>query len=395
MSARWRRIHRSSKRNTISVASSKPWVMPGKHFCAIGAPSLCDRTSRRPGSPKHYCLSNSASPRKAGEATSGVGKAQTTKPRGVPTRCLSGPVRQASVQKSSSGASRELAMRSWFAGWISAAIRTGSRCTLECDRRLQPLFARSFPEAVVLARPKAGSAFKPLAAYPDADISAHLPAGSMPGLFQRPAQRAYLVPDATKRQHFRDCYRRPDESRQDPYLLGLAWHSRGPRTGRRRSIALAAFAPVISACPQARWISLQYGEHSTLEAKIAAAHIPVHLDSSVDALLDVDTYAAQISALDLVITIDNATAHLAGALGVPVWLLLPFAADWRWLQARDDSPWYPSVRLLRQPKRGDWPSVLQQVERELRALHPTTAAPHSADAAPRGSPCSESWSSVS
>jgi hypothetical protein len=66
-----------------------------------------------------------------------------------------------------------------------------------------------------------------------------------------------------------------------------------------------------------------------------------------------------------VITIDNSTAHLAGALGLPVWLLLPFAADWRWMEKRVDSPWYPTMRLFRQPNLGDWESVVQAA---LRAL---------------------------
>jgi ADP-heptose:LPS heptosyltransferase len=69
--------------------------------------------------------------------------------------------------------------------------------------------------------------------------------------------------------------------------------------------------------------------------------------------------------MDLVITIDNSTAHLAAALGVPTWLLLPFAPDWRWLLAGDSSPWYPPMRLFRQPTTEDWQSVLQRVQRAL------------------------------
>jgi ADP-heptose:LPS heptosyltransferase len=84
----------------------------------------------------------------------------------------------------------------------------------------------------------------------------------------------------------------------------------------------------------------------------------------VDQLADLDAFAAQVSAMDLVITIDNSTAHLAGALGVPIWLLLPFAPDWRWLRARQDSPWYPGMRLFRQTTQGGWPAVIQRV-REL------------------------------
>src|SRR5262249_55668023 len=78
--------------------------------------------------------------------------------------------------------------------------------------------------------------------------------------------------------------------------------------------------------------------------------------------------AGLISQLDLVISVDTSVAHLAGALGKPVWLLLPFVPDWRWLLDRDDSPWYPTLRLFRQPQRDDWASVFAKIERELRSL---------------------------
>jgi len=69
--------------------------------------------------------------------------------------------------------------------------------------------------------------------------------------------------------------------------------------------------------------------------------------------------------LDLVITVDTAVAHLAGALGKTVWVMLPFVSDWRWLIARDDSPWYPTARLFRQQQRGDWDSVVERLHRAL------------------------------
>ena len=75
--------------------------------------------------------------------------------------------------------------------------------------------------------------------------------------------------------------------------------------------------------------------------------------------------AALMANLDLIISVDSAVCHLAGALGRPVWTLLPFAADWRWLQQRSDSPWYPGMRLLRQPAPGDWPAVLDALRLAL------------------------------
>jgi ADP-heptose:LPS heptosyltransferase len=83
-------------------------------------------------------------------------------------------------------------------------------------------------------------------------------------------------------------------------------------------------------------------------------------------LIDFGETAAVISELDLVITIDTAVAHLAGSLGKPVWLLLPYASDWRWMLDREDTPWYPGMRLFRQKRPGDWSDVIDRVTPELR-----------------------------
>jgi ADP-heptose:LPS heptosyltransferase len=110
-----------------------------------------------------------------------------------------------------------------------------------------------------------------------------------------------------------------------------------------------------------RWVSLQYGEPEILENQVASVGAPILIDRSVDQFSDLDGFAAQVAAMDLVITIDNSTAHLAGALGVPVWVLLPFAPDWRWLLGREDCLWYPTMCLFRQTEPGDWRSVVERV----------------------------------
>ncbi len=240
-----------------------------------------------------------------------------------------------------------------FAGLIPDVIRTGNRCMLDCDARLKPLFVRSFPGVEVVSLHDPGD-------NPELDITAHLPSGSLPGLYRASdaafaaTTSPYLIADPVERERFRSRY--ADGRR----LVGLAWHTNNRKTGRNRSIDLRLFAPLF-AQPEIRWVSLQYGDHDALEHQAAAAQAPILIDRSVHQFSDIDVFAAQIAAMDLVITIDNSTAHLAGALGVPVWLLLPFAPDWRWLQAREESPWYPSMRLFRQPKLGDWQSVVQKV----------------------------------
>ena len=129
---------------------------------------------------------------------------------------------------------------------------------------------------------------------------------------------------------------------------------------RRRSITLARYAPLF-AVPGVSVVSLQKGE--------AAAQTPgraIH-DWTAE-LTDFADTAALIEALDLVITVDTAVAHLAGALGKPVWILNRFDACWRWLTERTDSPWYPTARLFRQPAPGDWDSVIAEVAQALGQL---------------------------
>jgi tetratricopeptide (TPR) repeat protein len=249
-----------------------------------------------------------------------------------------------------------------FAGLVPDALRTGNAIRLDCDRRLQPLFARSFPEIEVVSSPN-----------PDVQFAAHLPTGSLPPLFRATesafahAASPYLKTNLEQRARFRDRY---SDGRR---LVGLAWQTRNAKTGRKRSIELAALAPLF-ALPDIRWISLQYGDFDALEEQATAADTPIHpassssilIDRSVDQFADIDRFAAQVAAMDLVLTIDNSTAHLAGALGLPVWLMLPFAADWRWLKDREDSPWYPTMRLFRQPVLGDWQPVLCSVQEALR-----------------------------
>jgi tetratricopeptide (TPR) repeat protein len=244
-----------------------------------------------------------------------------------------------------------------FAGLIPEAVLTAGKCVLDCDPRLKPLFARSFPEVEVVA------GYDP-ERFAELDVVAHLPNGSLPGLFRRSSAAfaattsPYLLADSVQRNQFRSRYA------DDRRLVGLAWHTNSRKTGHLRSIDPSLLAPLF-ARPEIRWVSLQYGDHDTLENQAARAGASVLIDCSVDQLSDMDAFAAQVAAMDLVITIDNSTAHLAGALGVAVWVLLPFVPDWRWLMNGERSSWYPSMRLFRQPKRGDWHSVVQSVNNAL------------------------------
>jgi Tfp pilus assembly protein PilF len=140
--------------------------------------------------------------------------------------------------------------------------------------------------------------------------------------------------------------------------IGLAWAGNPAHINDyNRSAPLAALAPVL-ALDNVHWISLQK-EVPAGDAAVLAAH-PEMLQPG-EALADLAATAGVIAALDLVISVDTAVAHLAGIMAKPVWLLLPHSPEWRWLAGRNDSPWYPTARLFRQPKPGDWAAVAKDV----------------------------------
>lgn len=144
--------------------------------------------------------------------------------------------------------------------------------------------------------------------------------------------------------------------------VGLVWAA-GHWDGGHRSLPPASCAPLCR-MPGIDWICLQRGDGL---ARLSPAD-GLRFAEPVDGGEDIVDTAALIRSLDLVISVDTMVAHLAGALGVPVWTLLAHAADWRWMLERADSPWYPTMRLFRQPTPGDWQTPLGDVARELARL---------------------------
>jgi Flp pilus assembly protein TadD len=142
--------------------------------------------------------------------------------------------------------------------------------------------------------------------------------------------------------------------------VGISWQgSLEHRGDRLRSIPLARFA-ALAKVRGLTLCSIQKGHGSEQLIDGSAAELKVQDWGSRTAASFADT-AALMHALDLVLTVDTAVAHVAGALGIPVWVMLPCASDWRWLHEREDSPWYPTMRLFRQPRPGDWDSVFSRI----------------------------------
>ena len=148
--------------------------------------------------------------------------------------------------------------------------------------------------------------------------------------------------------------------------MGIVWQGNPDHPNdRARSIPPGCFAS-LAAVPRVRLFSLQKGL-GTEQLPELARRVPVtDLGGRLD---DFSDTAAVLANLNLLVTADTAVAHLAGALALPVWVALPFVPDWRWLLDRGDCPWYPTMRLFRQKKRGDWPAAFD----EIRAARPTIA----------------------
>jgi len=156
---------------------------------------------------------------------------------------------------------------------------------------------------------------------------------------------------------------REREKLKMPFRVGIVWAgARGHRHDRRRSVALGMFAP-LARIPGVRLYSLQKGERTA--ADLTARPEGMEIEDWGSQFADFADTAAAVMSLDLVVCVDTSVAHLAGALGRPVWLLLPFAPDWRWMLGRGDSPWYPTMRLFRQKASGDWTAVFEEAVEAL------------------------------
>ncbi len=243
-------------------------------------------------------------------------------------------------------------------GMADGLAGRAQQVVLVVTERLMPLVARSFPGMRVISRKAALR--EPCAVQ--------LPMGSLGSHFRRswadfPQSRgAYLKADPQRVRAMAKAL--PGRA---TLTCGLSWRSIAPKVGKAKSIRLRDLAPLLQV-EGIRFVDLQYGDTADERRQVRdeLGVEVVHLDA-LDSRNDLDGLAALLAACDVVVTISNTTAHLAGALGRPTLLMLPFgvARHWYWHEGRDDSPWYPSMRLFRQPAAGQWAPVFDAVRDAL------------------------------
>ncbi len=238
-----------------------------------------------------------------------------------------------------------------FCRYASVAADRGARVILSVQNSLRPLLAGFDSRVRVIGAQETPDAY---------DVQAALM--SLPGAFGAnaqniPAANGYLTADATEAAAWAQRLGKRERPR-----IGLVWSgATAHESDRNRSMALEALGPLLDF--EADWFCLQKDVREADLTVLAASPIQ-RIEDAVNGFAPT---AALIANLDLVISVDTSIAHLAAALGKPTWVLLSTASDWRWMQGREDSPWYDSVRLFRQTTPRDWRGVVERVREALTA----------------------------
>jgi len=264
-----------------------------------------------------------------------------------------------------------------FSNMLPDLLARGARVHINSMARLKSVFERSFAGVFV------GSGKPDDPVPPEKRYDYQIALLSLGQYFRNnfadfPRHRGYLRADPVKVAVFRERYRRLAAGRR---IVGVSWRSKNDKFGEAKSAALSEWADILQ-CPNAWFVNLQYGECvDELREVKQKLGVDIYVDDAVDSMGDLDDFFAQVAALDLVISTSNTTVHVAGAMNIPTWLLLPrgLGSLWYWFMDREDSPWYPSLRIFRNPNAPGsaapwWRDVVARVGAELGKLPAPQAA---------------------
>lgn len=252
-----------------------------------------------------------------------------------------------------------------FVRFARHAAARGWRVVFECHRKLCRLLRSNDLGIAQIIEPFDH-------APPTVEFDAYVPIASLPLILDEMDPRTsaavacgpYLRADPGLQQIWKD--RVGVDGGDDAIKVGLVWAGNPAHINdHNRSIALSQLAPLVRA--GVRFFSLQVGQAAAQASSPPPGMELVDLTSRIEDFADT---AALLAEMDLLISVDTAAAHLAGAMGKPVWILLPFSPDWRWMLDREDSPWYPGARLFRQTERGQWEAPIQAMADALAQFDP-------------------------
>lgn len=259
-----------------------------------------------------------------------------------------------------------------FASMVQDLIDRGVSVLIQCDPRLTQLLAGSFPMAQVFSR---------ASKKPRPEFDAWIPLGDagewLRGDFTDfPSRPRYLVPPSSAETDIRDSYLRLAEGRM---IVGICWKSPDAKTAEKKAVDLEAWTSLLES-PDIWPVSLQYGDIDADLAAMRSKHgISIYADASVDGRRDLDRFAAQVAAVDAVVTVSNSGAHFAGALGKPTWVLLPHKSRhfWYWYPERSRCPWYPTVKSIGGKIDDEWPDILSEISQEVVTVGRSKSIPAS------------------
>jgi len=250
-----------------------------------------------------------------------------------------------------------------FSSCIVDLKKVTKNIIIECDSRLVPLYKRSFG---IEAFPTNSLTNTDLVKK-YSNLTQQIPIGSLPRIFRTERSRfhtpvPYLSIDTDSQKAWQQKY---DDLGQRP-KIGLSWRAGViPSDSKLRSLSLTMLNDILKK-GDSDFISLQYGNVTAEIREYETDHgIKIHDWIQSDSLKELDDFAAQISALDCVISVGNTNVHLAGSLNIPTFCLIPYVPSWRWLFEEKQSVWYDSVKIYRQSKNGSWDKALQELKKDL------------------------------
>jgi len=240
-----------------------------------------------------------------------------------------------------------------------------TKLIVECDKRLLPIYERSFKDVTFVEKSR-----PPSELLNGDDVDYQIEIGSL-GHYLRNDLNDFPKPSAffkARPKHVNELRQRYLKQSKGRPIIGISWSSESYGLKTKKSIDLEKWMPILSS-PTHSFLNLQYGDVDEDLSLIKEQHgVEIFKDTDIDPLKDMEGFVDQVAAVDMVISISNATVHVAGALGKKTWLLLPLVSPiWGWQMDRSDSLWYPNIKMFRQPTFGDWTTVIDTVAQDLRA----------------------------